>query len=405
MIAGPQSPLCDWRWLADTAATHGDAFYLIDSGAMAAAVQTIRSAFTAALDSFDMVYCYKANPTPLLCHEALQLGMGAELVSQVEFDLAKQLGVPGGRIIVGGVGRGPQLIRSALAAGATVVVDGDRDAAMVARVASEGAADDRQASVLLRVRVPTPGAPQPRLGMTPDHAIEVGRRLAAASGVALVGVHAHVVDRSEQAMSAAVATLSAVATALFPDGPPVLDLGGFVPRYDRHRGSDQYAPYVGTIARRLAELGWQRTRVLLELGSAVTMHAVRLAARVIDVRVQPGRTVATLAASVLHSSPNTRRVNLPVRLIPSSRPDRAPTGGPVFLAGSTPIDGDWLALDLPWSVAPGDFVVFDAVGAYSVGFDTTFEPSLPVLIRTDDGWRTARRPPVFHERFAGFEFP
>lgn len=404
MMPGLQTPVATWGGLTEIAATHGDAFYLLDPEVMAEAVQTIRQAYAAQLDAVALAYCYKANPMPLLCAEALHLGMGAEVVSQAELDLALRIGVPGGRIIVGGVGRGPKTVRIALERGATVVIDGDRDAEMVSRLARESRADHGQARVLLRVRVPTRRAPAPRLGMMPAHAIEVGRRLADSADVDVVGLHAHVVDRSEEAMTTAVGVLAEVAATLFPEGPHTLDLGGFVPRFDPDHVGDQYGPYVDTIASHLGAKGWSTTQVVLELGSAVTTHAASLAARVIDVRVQPGRTVATLGASVLHSSPNTRRVDFPVRHVPGPGPDRVATDGPVFLAGSTPIDGDWLALDLPWAVAPGDFVMIDAVGAYSVGFDTIFEPSLPALIRTRDGWRTARRQPDFDERFAGFVF-
>jgi diaminopimelate decarboxylase len=241
--------------------------------------------------------------------------------------------------------------------------------------------------------------------MAPAHAIDVGRRLAAVPGVELAGLHVHVLDRSQEAMSTSVGTLAEVSSSLFPDGPQVLDLGGFIPRVDPDRDADQYAPTVAVIAGQLAERGWLHTQVLLELGSAVTTHAMSVAARVIDVCIQSGRTVANIAASVLHTSPNARWVGFPVRLIPSPCAGRTPTAGPVYLGGSTPIDGDWVSLDGPLAVAPGDFVMIDAVGAYSIGFDTILEPSLPILLRTGDGWRTARRPPEFDERFAGFVFP
>ena len=70
---------------------------------------------------------------------------------------------------------------------------------------------------------------------------------------------------------------------------------------------------------------------------------------------------------------------------------------------STLIDLDWLALDLPGSVRPGDFVMIDKVGAYSIDMNSSFiDPPLPVLVKRGDSWATARHAPTFEEALAGY---
>ena len=56
------------------------------------------------------------------------------------------------------------------------------------------------------------------------------------------------------------------------------------------------------------------------------------------------------------------------------------------LGGMSPIDGDYLALDLPARPAVGDFVRFDNVGAYSISVSSDVcdraPPTLTPLIET-----------------------
>ena len=391
-----------WQWLAAVAGEHGDGFYLIDPAAARTCIGAIRQQFGKAVGPVQLAYSYKTNHTPALCRLAREQGMSAEVASAQELWLARSIGVPDADIILTGVGRGPDVVHSALAAGSLVVIDGQRDADMVIEFASRHR-DETVARVLLRVAVPTPAAPAPRLGMQPDEAVALGRRLMDMPGVDVLGLHCHNVDRSLPGMRARLAVLGAVGQELWPFGPRLLDLGSPLSPFDPAHAEDHIAPYANAAASALTSLGWADTHLILEPGAAIVAAAVSLVARVLDVRQQPGRAVATIAASILHSSPNTRRVDLPVQHVPASGPPRVTGADPVYLAGSTLIDGDWLAIDLPWSVLPGDFVVVQSVGAYSISLDNSFiDPPLPVVIRDGAGWATVRRRPSFEESFAGF---
>jgi diaminopimelate decarboxylase len=183
----------------------------------------------------------------------------------------------------------------------------------------------------------------------------------------------------------------------------VLDLGSCLPSADPGEAERIWSAYAQVTARTLHARGWDATQVVLEPGTPVAAHTTHLVARVLDVRRQPHRTVATVAASILNSSPIRRRVDLPVRLVERPGGGRRTDPDSVSVAGGTLIDGDWLALDLPWSIRPGDFVVVDSVGSYSLGLDTAFiDPQLPVVVREGDEWVTARRRPSDDEACAGF---
>lgn len=392
-----------WEVLDALTGEHGEALFVIDGAGADAALDAMRRAFGDMGRPVRYAYSYKTNPTPAICRWALSRGLGAEVASGLELWLARRVGVPDADIILTGVGRGSDTVADALSAGSLVVLDGDRDVDSALEWAS--AADDRTVGrLLLRVRVPTPRAPEPRLGMTAAAAIDAHRHLASMPSLEVVGLHAHVVEKTLHGLTARLDAFEEIGSSLFPEGPPILDLGSPLPVTSRADAEETWRPYAHAVSTTLARLGWVRTTVVMEPGASLVAGSVSLVARVLDVRQQPGRTVATVAASILHSSPNMRRVDFPVRLVAQPLLEHPPQSDPVFIAGSTLIDGDWLAVDLHGTVLPGDFVVIDGVGAYSIGMDSSFiDPPLPVAMHDGETWSTARRAPSFEEVMVGFD--
>ena len=392
-----------WEALDALTGEHGEALFVIEGASADTALHAMRRAFGDIGRPVRYAYSYKTNPAPAICRWALSQGLGAEVASGLELWLARRVGVPDADIILTGVGRGPDTVADALSAGSLVVLDGDRDIDSALGWAS--AADDGTVGrLLLRVRVPTPRAPEPRLGMTAEAAIEAHHRLASIPSLEVVGLHAHVVEKTLHALTARLDAFEEIGSSLFPDGPPIIDLGSPLPVASLAVAEETWRPYAQAVSATLARLGWVRTTVVLEPGASLVAGSVSLVARVLDVRRQPGRTVVTVAASILHSSPNTRRVDFPVRLVTPPAHERPAQADPIFIAGSTLIDGDWLALDLHGSVFPGDFVVMDGVGAYSIGMDNSFiDPPLPVVMHDGEGWALERRAPTFEESMIGFD--
>ncbi len=402
MTAPIRKTSAEWHWLSEVAGVHGDAFYVIDLDALTASVETMRRTWSGVgVAAPRLAYSVKANPVPALLRHARQLGMGAEVASASQLWLARRAGFAGTDIILTGVTRGKDVLHEAMSAGVTIVLDGTRDVEMA--MSYPGGRGAPPARVLLRVRVSTTEAPAPRFGMTPHDAVAAARRLREAPAVEVAGLHGHSVDRSLAGMPDRLRVLADVAETLFPGGPAVLDVGSCMATVAPGFAAEAWAPYAAMTVEMLRSRGWAATQVVLEPGAPVVSHTTQLAARILDVRAQPGRTVATIAASILHSSPIRRRVDLPVRLVERPGARRPMPPDPVFLAGASMIDGDWLALDLPWAVEPDDFVVIEGAGAYSIGLDHSFfAPPLPVVLREGAAWVTARRRLSHEELLAGY---
>jgi diaminopimelate decarboxylase len=113
----------DHETLSALAREHGDAFYVLYPERFASNLRDLSAAFRAIYPRTALGYSYKTNYTPLLCEIADEAGCYAEVVSRMEYDLARRLGVAAERILYNGPAKHPDDVREALRAGALVNLD------------------------------------------------------------------------------------------------------------------------------------------------------------------------------------------------------------------------------------------------------------------------------------------
>ena len=78
---------------------YGEAFYLLDSDQFRTNFLELKEAFSSIYPNFNIAYSYKTNYTPKFCKIVNELGGYAEVVSEMEMELALRCGVKHSRII------------------------------------------------------------------------------------------------------------------------------------------------------------------------------------------------------------------------------------------------------------------------------------------------------------------
>ncbi|MEI8084168.1 MAG: hypothetical protein WCI74_20195, partial [Actinomycetes bacterium] len=312
--------------------------------------------------------------------------------------LAGRIGVAGRRILSNGPHRSRAALAQIIAAGGTVILDSLRDLTIVEDIAQT--AGDLEFGVGLRLGFPLGSRTHLRFGfeMGSVEYDEAVRRIRAAYGLRLSGLHCHFPDWTAESFTERARTLVMAADDLFDAVPDFLDIGGSfyggVPAQFPGGGpAPSVADYADAVCSELvAAYGKDASgpRLLIEPGTALVASAMSLVTRVVSIKSAGDRRFANVAASILDTSPNTRRVDFPVATIRGSQG----LDGPFDIGGSTLIADDFMALDLPGPLAEGDFLEFGNVGAYSVSMAPPFvRPDIAVLKRTDpDGnWTGVRR--------------
>lgn len=102
---------------------HGEAFYLLDSEQFRKNYIELKDTFSAIYPNFNIAYSYKTNYTPKLCKIVNELGGYAEVVSEMETELALRLGVDPNNIIWNGPIKNLEKLKEYLNMGVTVNID------------------------------------------------------------------------------------------------------------------------------------------------------------------------------------------------------------------------------------------------------------------------------------------
>ena len=81
---------------------YGDAFYLLDSNQFISNFKELKETFSHIYPHFNIAYSYKTNYTPKFCRIVKDLGGYAEVVSEMELEIAKRVGCDAYKIIWNG---------------------------------------------------------------------------------------------------------------------------------------------------------------------------------------------------------------------------------------------------------------------------------------------------------------
>ena len=102
---------------------YGEAFYLLDSEQFRKNFIELKDTFSAIYPNFNIAYSYKTNYTPKLCKIVNELGGYAEVVSEMETELALRCGVYPKNIIWNGPVKNLEKLKEYLNMGVTVNID------------------------------------------------------------------------------------------------------------------------------------------------------------------------------------------------------------------------------------------------------------------------------------------
>ena len=88
---------------------NGTPFYLFDEKGFVENYKKLENTFRAIYPDYQISYSYKTNYTPFICQLVKSLGGYAEVVSDMEYTLAKKLGYENGQIVYNGPSKGEEM--------------------------------------------------------------------------------------------------------------------------------------------------------------------------------------------------------------------------------------------------------------------------------------------------------
>lgn len=382
----------DYAAADNLADQYGDAFYILDESRVRANYARLSESFRRHYPKTQIAYSYKTNYTPAICRLIETLGGYAEVVSEMEWDLARRLGIAPARIIYNGPYKTPRSMAEALLAGAVVNLDSQRDLANLTKIAMEH--PNTRMRVGIRCNFAVEGA-YSRFGMAVEDAlfIETVNDVRRLTNVTLAGLHCHFPSRSVESFNVRATRMIDLADSLFVEPPEFINIGGgffgampdalkmtfdtVVPEFE------DYAATVGDLFRGRYQDDAHQPTLFMEPGTALVADVLSFVTRIVDKKRTPVGNLALVTGSLFNTSPYSRSSSLPVSVL-----RRRPTPTPVppesyEIVGLTCIERDVLARDVGGPLEVGDFLLFENCGSYSIVMKPPFiAPNVPILLLT-----------------------
>ncbi|MFG2124942.1 diaminopimelate decarboxylase [Streptomyces sp. NPDC048710] len=371
--------------LAEIADRFGTPVYVLDEGEVRERCRTYRQAFPGA----EVLYAAKAFLCRAMVRWTDEEGLGLDVCSAGELELAVTAGFPPERIVLHGNAKSPRDLELALRLGVgRIVIDSPAE---IARLAAALGPDGRQ-QVLVRV-VPGIAAgghekirtgtedQQFGLSLSDGHAQDAIARILGRPQLRLVGLHCHLGSQitSVKPYATAVRRMVGLLARLRDQHGLVLselDLGGG--HGIAHRPGDPALDPAVLAHRVRAELAASCAaadlpvpRLVIEPGRAIAGPAGVAVYHVLAVKRTGDRAFVAVDGGM---SDNPRPAQYGVRYAPRliGRPATAPLT-PVTVVGRHCEAGDVLAeAELPADVRPGDLLAVPAAGAYQLSMASAY---------------------------------
>jgi diaminopimelate decarboxylase len=170
----------------------GSPLFVFSERKLRSRVREARDAFARRFPSTTLCWSYKTNYLDAICAIYHQEGSLAEVVSGMEYDKARRLGVPGAKIVFNGPAKTETELRRAIAEHAIIHVDHLEEIYMIERIAAETGVTPS-----VGVRVSLDAGIVPRwdrfgLGLENGQAMQAVKRIARGGKLALGGLHTHI---------------------------------------------------------------------------------------------------------------------------------------------------------------------------------------------------------------------
>lgn len=400
--------------LNDLTAQFGSPFYLLDSDTFEQNYRELSETFKRYYPLFSIAYSYKTNYIPKLARLVNRLGGYAEVVSEMEMEIALRAGVQPDRIIWNGPVKRQDKVNELLLAGGTVNLDSVDEMFNIRTLAEQH--PDHRINLGIRCNYDVGDDVLSRFGFDvygKDFS-EVLETIASVQNLHLISLQAHFAKRSPQYWVARTKGMLEIydrvtsGVGLYPER---LDLGGgiFGKMPDELRKQlgiepvtyEDYAVNAAKIFAGHFHGKQNKPKLLIEPGTAIAGDCMRFVCRVETLKKIRGKQFVSTDGSQKNISMS--GINPPIEIIPGGKKQTKLINAD--FVGYTCIEGDILRKDYSGPLAVGDYLVVSNCGSYSVVMKPPFIlPNCPVIDISGEKAEVIKRAETFDDLFCSYAF-
>lgn len=385
----------------------GDAFYVLDSARFKNNYKGLKEAFSSLYSNFNIAYSYKTNYIPKLCKIVNSFGGYAEVVSDMEMELALKVGVNPQKIIWNGPIKDPVRAKELLLAGGVVNIDSIDEMNEVERIASS---NNKIINIGIRCNFDVGDGVVSRFGFDvegPDFPQAISFALKT-KNVRLCNLQCHFAKRQINFWPARVKGMIKIIDDI-GFVPNRIDLGGalfgkMANSLKRQFNTEipTYSEYANTIVPIFVDrFGKFGPELVIEPGTAVVGDCMQFVCTVKSIKNIRGKNFATVFGSQKNISMT--GVNPPIRVIHTGENQKK--FDDIDFTGYTCIENDVIYKNYSGDLAVGDTLVIGNCGSYSLVMKPPFIlPNFPVIDISEEKIEVIKRAENFQDVFQTYNF-
>lgn len=403
-----------YQQLSSLSKQYGEAFYTLDVEQFKRNFTELKQAFSSIYPQFNIAYSYKTNYIPRLGQAVDSLGGFAEVVSDMEIDIARHAGVRAEKIIFNGPYKKSSAVNDLLLDGGTVNIDSIYELDNIRLLAIEH--PEKTINLGIRVNFAINDGVLSRFGFDVEFEEfqQVLKFMTSLPNIHLVGLHCHFATRSLETWAPRAKGMLKLIDSLGLI-PEHIDIGGGL--YGKMAAElatqfpakiPKYTEYAEAVATVFADHygstpSDKRPLLLIEPGSALVGDCMSLITTVKSIKNVRGKAIATLLASMYNI--NMGKKNPPMKVVAKHDAEHRAYNDLDF-AGFTCIESDYLYRGYSGQLAVGDYVVFSNVGSYSIVFKPPFIlPNFAVVeVHENGSVETIKRAETYDDLFQTYTF-
>lgn len=399
----------------------GSPLYLFHQDEFVENYRHLLSAFRSIYSKYNIAYSYKTNYTPYICKQVKELGGVAEVVSDMEYRLAKRIGYDSKDIIYNGPIKGDGLYEHLLRGGVANVdsLDELRDIIEFSKIHR-----GKIFKIAFRCNIDIGQGFVSRFGLDAyaetrdDNELEKACALAqGVPNVRIVGIHCHVgKSRSLETWKNRVDIIFKLIDKFFHEIPEFIDLGSgmnsvmedsLAVQFGEHIPTyEEYAAIVATaMKKKYGGLATEKQPCLYtEPGTTLISGYMSFLATMKSIKTVKGKTFVTFDCSGGQLGDICRLKKLPISVYAIG--NRTCVCDNADFVGYTCLEHDDLYHGFSGEIAVGNIVQFRNIGSYSNVFKPPFiYPNCSmVALKKDEGAKLIKRSETFDDIFASYIF-
>lgn len=361
-------------------------YYLIDAEKFDCQLKQLKKALTAHWNNYVIAYSYKTNSLPWVIRRANAAGAYAEVVSDDEFLLAKKIGAIG--IVYNGIAKSEETFIRAVKERDIINVDSRREIDWLVKHGIKGKGVGVRVNFDLEKLCPGESAcgnEGGRFGFCYENGdLANALDMIKQSGNEVTGLHLHCSSRTRSvSVYRAIASVACKAARQYGLKPKYVDVGGGF--FGGMEGKPVFEDYLKVISEQLSEVfSPSETALIVEPGMSVVGPSVSFITTVTDVKDTPYGSFVVTDGSRCQVDPLMRKSSYFYRIERLSF--QREIVDKQVICGYTCMENDRLfALSGQERLCPGDRIIYEKTGAYTMCLAPLFIKYFPAVYVTENG--------------------